>query len=298
MEALTSVITPADVEAFGKELFQRLSIETLVHGNTSPEGAKEIQAMLERVLQPRALSPAERVARRTLLLPPASQSIWELPVGNPKEPNNAVVYVVHIGDVTDPKARANIALLGQIAQEPAFNMLRTKEQLGYIVQASSTATGLRVLVQSERDPVHVESRIDAFLATLETTLSEMSEEDFDRQRQSLIAKKEESPKNLHEESRRFWQRISDKYYEFNKRQTDIAHLKAATKAEVLDVFRRCVLPSSEERRKLSIHLKSQLDTTTAKVEGNEYIQDINEFKAGLVPNKAAVPVEPLVVAKL
>lgn len=266
--------------------------------------------MLERVLEPRALSPAEKNARRSLLLPPNSQSVWEMPVGNAKEPNNAVVYIVHIGDVTDTQARAHIALLGQIASEPAFNMLRTKEQLGYIVQASATSTGLRVLVQSERDPVYVENRIEAFLDTLDKTIEEMTEEEFNRHRESLIAKKEESPKNLHEESRRFWQRISDKYYEFGKRETDIAELKKASKEDVLAVFRRAILPSSSERSKLSIHLRSQAEKSEGEAngeangtkdelpKGNVYIEDINAFKAGLIPNKAAVPVEPLVVAKL
>jgi hypothetical protein len=30
-------ISPADVQAFAKEVFQRMYIETLVHGNTTPE---------------------------------------------------------------------------------------------------------------------------------------------------------------------------------------------------------------------------------------------------------------------
>lgn len=262
--------------------------------------------MIERVLEPRALSPPERTARRALLLPPNSQSVWELPVGNEKEPNSAVVHFTYIGDQTDAATRAQIALIGQIAQEPAFNTLRTKEQLGYVVQASATATGLRVLVQSERDPVYVEDRIEAFLSALEKTIDDLSEEEYDRHRESIISKWEESPKNLSEESRRFWQRIEDKYYEFAKRENDIAAVRNTAKADLLDVFRRAINPESKERRKLSVHLRSQVAKEKEQGEngvpqlreGNVYIKDIDQFKAGLMSSKAAVPVEPLVVAKL
>lgn len=57
------------MQAFGREVMQRLYVETLVHGNTDVEGAKAIQDMIERVLGPRALTPAEKSVRKKLLLP-------------------------------------------------------------------------------------------------------------------------------------------------------------------------------------------------------------------------------------
>lgn len=376
-------ITADDVQAFGRELFQRLYVETLVHGNLGAEDAKRIQDSLERVISPRALTPGEHTQRRSLLLPEASQSVWELPVKNPAEPNSCVVYWMYTGEVTDPVARAQLALLGQIVHEPAFNQLRTKEQLGYVAMASATSTGLRVLVQSERDPVYVESRIESFLSGLKETIENMPDAEFDRHRQALIDKKEEQPKNLGEESRRFWSRIGDKYYEFGKRQTDIAHLRTTTKADVLALYNRAINPESDARRKLSVHLRSQVKpgsstavdpaaaqallaafgkygvsvdlaaagalmatkpdvskvqefanaaVASAGIEadkeaelrgmidalgkpvatengtaedarpelraGNVYIDDVHKFKAGLIPSKAAVPLEPLVPSKL
>lgn len=62
-------ITPADVQAYARELFQRLYFETLVHGNTTAAEAKSIQEAVEKVLHPRALVPAEKIPRRALQLP-------------------------------------------------------------------------------------------------------------------------------------------------------------------------------------------------------------------------------------
>lgn len=53
---------------------------------------------------------------------------------------------------------------------------------------------------------------------LKTHLETISEEDFEKQKASLIAKKEESPKNLGQETKRYWDRITDKFYEFDRRE--------------------------------------------------------------------------------
>lgn len=64
-------ITLEDVEAFGREFIKRVYFETLVHGSLDAAGAKNIQDMLERVIQPRALTPAEKRRYRELILPPS-----------------------------------------------------------------------------------------------------------------------------------------------------------------------------------------------------------------------------------
>jgi insulysin len=63
-----------------------------------------------------------------------------------------------------------LELLAQIISEPCFNILRTKEQLGYIVfsgiRKSNGAHGLRIIIQSDKHPQYVEKRIDAFLDSM------------------------------------------------------------------------------------------------------------------------------------
>ncbi|EEB87741.1 hypothetical protein MPER_14795, partial [Moniliophthora perniciosa FA553] len=72
--------------------------------------------------------------------------------------------------------------------EPAFNVLRTKEQLGYIVFCGglllpgSTLKGVRIIVQSEKTPGYLEARVDAFLDYMKNMIEEMSEEAFEEQK--------------------------------------------------------------------------------------------------------------------
>lgn len=142
----------------------------------------------------------------------------ESPVPNPNQTNAGVTYYCHFGDVSNPRIRTLAYFLSHMISEPAFNVLRTKEQLGYIVFASawtSTASiGLRILVQSEKDPVYVESRINAFLSGLREFLENMSEEQFDEHRRGLIHLWNEKDKNLNEECRSFWGHIQSGYLDF------------------------------------------------------------------------------------
>ena len=137
--------------------------------------------------------------------------------------NSGIIYNVQIGAPTDAKLRAQLQLFSQIAKEPTFDTLRTKEQLGYIVMSGMTESAgslnFRFLVQSEKKPDYVETRIEAFMDWLKTHIESLSEEDFEKQKGSLIAKKEERPKNLGEETQRFLGRITDKYYEFDRRKS-------------------------------------------------------------------------------
>ncbi|WVO15036.1 hypothetical protein L204_102679 [Cryptococcus depauperatus] len=258
-------ITVADVQTFGQEVLKRLHIETLIHGNTSPVGAKEIQDMLEKVLHPRQLSPSELNGPRSLLLPTSSEYVWSIPVPNKSEVNGAIVYECHVGDPTNVTLRNHLSLFSQIASEPCFDTLRTKYQLGYIVSGHATRSvgsmGYAVLVQSERHPVYVESKIEAFLDSLKNTIEAMSEEEFEKHKQSLISKKEETPKNLSEETKRFWGRITDRYFEFSRREIDVAELRKTTKGDILDVLMTYIHTSSPTRAKFSLHLKSQYKGT-------------------------------------
>ena len=154
------------------------------------------------------MTEAERAGSRSLTIPPGSSYIYSMLHPNPAEVNNAVVYHLYLGDVTDYSLRASVQLFEQIANEPAFDQLRTKEQLGYIVQSSVTMrTG--------------ESRVESFISSMSGILEKMTEDEFNKHRQSLISKREEKAKNLSEETRRYWSRVTDQYYEFGR--CELAH---------------------------------------------------------------------------
>lgn len=259
--AVIDGVTPDEVQAYGKDLFSAFFVEMLVHGNMDAAQASSLLAETEQHLGHAALPAQERLPPHSLLLPPGSNYSWTLEVPNASNVNSSLEYYLMVGHPTDVHRRATLGLLAQIAQEPCFDQLRTKEQLGYLVfsgvRKSIGQMGFRVIVQSERKPQYLEGRIDAFLDQLLQLLEQMGPEEFEMHRRSLIHKKLESVKNLSEETSRFWLSVHSGYYDFAHRVRDAAMLERVTKDDVVSMMRTAIHPSSTARSKLVVHLKSQ-----------------------------------------
>jgi insulysin len=151
-------------------------------------------------------------------------------VPNRNEPNSALTYYVHYGSRTDRYLRVTAALLTQILSEPAFNILRTKEQLGYIVGANTWTApgdneeGLHIVVQSERGPVYLEERVEAFLDHMKGVIESMSDEQFAEQKNGLERKWREVAKNLNEEASRYWIQIDSRFLDFLRRKPPVSFM--------------------------------------------------------------------------
>ena len=172
--------------------------------------------------------------------------------------NHAIDYYLHVGSNTDMKLRAMLSLFAQMTSEPAFDQLRTKEQLGYIVfsgfRPSATTMGYMVLVQSERTPDYLESRVNAFLLKFGIDLDEMSEQDFEGHRRSLINKRLEKVKNLESETGRLWGYIGSEYFDFYQIDNEVAQIRSLTKTDMRQFYGKYIDPESPTRSKLSVHM--------------------------------------------
>lgn len=150
----------------------------------------------------------------------ASNYIWSLPLPNPNQANSALSYYLHIGPIANQRLRVAASLLTQILSEPTFNVLRTQEQLGYIVScgpwnlSGQSERGIRIVVQSEKAPSYLEQRVDAFLVDMSSKLEEMTPEEFEEHKLSLRKKWLEADKNLAEETSRFQPHVATGHWDF------------------------------------------------------------------------------------
>lgn len=208
--------------------------------------------------------------------------MWSSPIPNPNQANSALTYYVHFGSIVDQSLRVTSSLLTQILSEPAFNVLRTQEQLGYVVSCSAwslpgaSEKGLRIVVQSEKTPGYVEGRVEAFLDGMKATIEDMTEEEFAEQKSGLEKKWLEAEKNLSDETSRFITHVNSGHWDFLRSkysymnipsfvdflfcsldENDAHLLKTVTKGDVIKLFLSNVHPSSATRSKLSVHMTSQ-----------------------------------------
>ncbi|KAF9265707.1 hypothetical protein L218DRAFT_957335 [Marasmius fiardii PR-910] len=257
-------ITLDEIEKHAAFLLSQVHINMLVVGNVTQEEAVGIAEMVESGLGPleNDMEPGD-LNEFALVLPPGSNYTYSSIIRNPAQANNALTYYVHFGEMNDARLRVVSSLLTQIMTEPAFNVLRTKEQLGYIVHCSglllsgSTLKGMRIIVQSEKRPHYLEGRVEAFLEGVKTMLEEMSDAEFGEHTEGLRRKWTEEWKNLNEESASYYSYINSGSLDFYRRDNDAVAIQSVTKDEVLDCFMKYVHPSSPVRAKLSVHMLSQ-----------------------------------------
>lgn len=307
LSAELPAVTVNDVRNFRKELLSQLHMELYAHGNFYKEDALKLTDMIESTLMPRVLPRNQWPIQRSLLFSPGSNFLWRKTLKDPANVNHCIEYWLYIGDKADRQVRAKTLLLDQVVHEPAFDQLRTKEQLGYVVfsgaRTGPTTYGFRFIIQSEKKAEYLESRIEAFLTTFAETLEKMEEKDFENQKRSLIVKRLEKPKYLDQETNRHWNQIHSEYYDFEsgksqitpsprhapKRrgkeenglanrpltaQQDAEYIKPLTKTDLIEFFDHYIHPKSPARAKLAVYLDAQAKSDVSTKQISELVKTL------------------------
>lgn len=285
------LITAQDVQDFYPTLLERTFIEAFVHGNVNTTEALDLVAIVEKNISIDSLTPFERIRTMRSHIPPENVKVIQFyDVPNPDNLNSAIDFVLYIGYLSDDTLYAHGNLLAQISSEPIFDQLRTREQLGYMVfsglRKQGETFGFRVIVQSEKDPVFLESRIENMLISLRESIENMTNEAFEKHKAALVVKVLEKEKNLAEASQHMWSHISTKRYDFDLKYYHSESIKKITKETLLQFFDEYIKKEAAKRRKISTLLRSQKNTTAVEP---EIIKSILEEEGTLIINSETAP---------
>ncbi|XP_034948180.1 insulin-degrading enzyme isoform X2 [Chelonus insularis] len=303
----TTYLTVERLEEFVPQLLSKLHIECLVHGNITEAEALETVKLVEseltgdsqndkksRIMVP--LLPQQLLLRREISLENGANFLYKI---ENKLHKSSCTEVYYQSGLQSTESNMHLELLAQIMSEPCFNILRTKEQLGYIVYSgirkSNGAQGLRIIVQSDRHPSYVEHRIETFIESMLDRLVNMSDEEFNRHKTSLATRRLEKPKMMSILSGMFWSEIISRQYNFDRDNIEVAYLMTINKNQIIQFFKELIYQKSPMRRKLTIHVVSTAeggaglsDSMANEIEesvesnianGAKLITDIIEFKS-------------------
>uniref|UniRef100_A0A8C4FC59 Insulin-degrading enzyme n=2 Tax=Dicentrarchus labrax TaxID=13489 RepID=A0A8C4FC59_DICLA len=307
-EALDDVTLPR-LKAFIPQLLSRLHIETLLHGNITKESALGMMQMVEDTLIEHAhtkpLLPSQLIRYREVQVPDGG---WYVYQQRNEVHNNCGIEIYYQTDMQTTHDNMLLELFCQIISEPCFNTLRTKEQLGYIVfsgpRRANGVQGLRFIIQSEKAPHYLESRVEAFLCTMEKAVEEMSEEAFQKHIQALAIRRLDKPKKLSAECAKYWGEIISQQYNFDRDNIEVAYLKTLTKENVMQFYRDRLTVEAPKRHKVSVHVLSR-EMDSCPIVGEFPAQnDVNLAPAPSLPQptlvqdmtefKRSLPLFPLV----
>jgi len=289
-ERALEALTMEDVQKFLPELLSKADIEAFIHGNIMKEEAVALMEEIRGVLGSNPLFDSEFPEERIIQLPKGISYVYEKEGLNPQDSNSCIFNFYQIGarNIYDDVL---LDLVCQINDSTMYDVLRTKEQLGYIVWSGSRCQGgiqgFRVLVQSQTYcSAYLNQRIENCMEICRENIMNLTETEFAEHVNILIARKMEKDKKLEAETQRHWSEISTRSYQFDRVDCEVEQLRKVTQREVVDFFDKHLRPSSSARAKLSIQNYAPSKTEEQRkfsLEKNEKehlipISDIGKFK--------------------
>ncbi|RAL37378.1 hypothetical protein DM860_000072 [Cuscuta australis] len=276
----------ADLKAFLPDLLSQLYIEGLCHGNLLEEEALDISNIFKSYFPVPPL-PIEMTHREFILcLPSGADLVRDVPVKNKLETNSVVELYYQVepevgSELT--KLKALLDLFDEIVEEPLFNQLRTKEQLGYVVDCCPRVTyrilGFCFRVQSsEYDPVYLQGRIDNFINSVKEILDDLNDDSFQNYKSGLVAKLLEKDPSLAYETNRLWGQIVDKRYMFDMSEKEAEELKTIRKSDLIEWYQTYLQQPSPKCRRLSVRVWGCHTEQKTATEPVQIIDNLTAFK--------------------
>lgn len=196
-----------------------------VTGNLKKQDVIDTSEYIEGLLFAAEGKRVKNFTPRTVLLIPDGILEWKL--NSLDQANNCSVIEMYFqfGQAT-VEERALTALLEQTLEEESFDELRTIQQLGYYVSASSRMTRgisgfLFKICSTEYSPDTLMDKIIEYL----TAATQRFGDSFKEHKKSVISRRKEPFHTLAEKSEFFWDEIMQGNFEFKRREKEIEFLK-------------------------------------------------------------------------
>jgi len=287
LSAIEEPVTLKDLARAAREGFKKTQIELFVHGNATVEEARTMADRVVEGFSALGSEPLEEVSRRKITKLTAGTSTvfeYDLAAKNPAQENCCTQNIYQVGAVgVDAKRDAALSVICHVASTSCYQRLRTEEQLGYIVQsgvwAEGHVAGLNVIVQGKSlPPREVDQRIEAWLASYQKELEDMSAEDFENNVQALLSDRTQRMARMVQETNKHWSEIKSRRYRFDRTARGVAALKALTKADCVALFRETLAEGAPERRKFSSRILGT-SANGVRTEGEGVLANVEDIRA-------------------
>mmetsp|Transcript_24900 Transcript_24900/g.45085 ORF Transcript_24900/g.45085 Transcript_24900/m.45085 type:complete len:1154 (+) Transcript_24900:107-3568(+) len=260
-EALKST-TLSDLTTYAKSLWSSGKGEALVQGNLDKNEALRLVSSIDNTLGFKTISSDEYPPRlKVLHLPRISPGAFPTRISTsvPNVSNSNAASQLTIQCLgRSQKDHVIIEILSAILEQPFYEELRTRQQLGYIVSSGVKAIEetrvLSLIVQSSVAPVEkLTTEILKFADSIRSKLLEpLNEGDVALYVKGLLDRKTEPDKTLASEVTRNWGEIASGRLEFDRIQREAGALLDVNKNDILQFWDNYYLGQSESGRRLII----------------------------------------------
>jgi insulysin len=213
-------------------------------------------------------------------IPKNSPEIFILPLTDTSNSNSVMVSLYQIGPESI-EDECLVSLVENYLEEPFFDELRTKEQLGYIVNSYSHKMRgvfhfIFMIQSSTHSPEIVFAKIQEFLRCSLESVQNISDKKFKKLKKSTLETSFKKDLSLYEEFQRYRHEIDSAALVFNRKQLVKEKFKEVTKENFIQfyfkIFRDCF-------RRIDICLASNAMHETLRIERNvKVFKGLKEFR--------------------
>ena len=265
-----------DMHAFVTNLYDRIFIEALVHGNITAEKAILLSRQMQETLGGEVI-PQGDTFEQAYLLHPDPEAFW---VVEQLEVNNSCFWRDYYMGSNTPENRARALILNAFLDRPFFTEMRTNQQLGYIVwsgarSASKDHIYFYFVIQSGTHSADVlEDRADAFISTFTEQFRDMPQEVFERFKASVAEELKKKEKTIAEKAAKFNTQAFDYAGDFERNRKTLNALEGLTREDVGAVLEESL--AKDTRRMRTILAFAREHKAERQVESS--FEDLTQWK--------------------
>ncbi|XP_018335112.2 nardilysin [Agrilus planipennis] len=272
-------ITTDMVTDFARKLFKKMYIQCLVQGNVSENVVTDVVMNFIKTVECGPLDSNTELAVEVAQIPLGEHCCRVLSF-NKNDANSIITNYYQLGLLTI-KNCVTMEFIMHMIEEPLFDILRTKEQLGYNVYCTVRDTcgilGYSITVNAQVNKYsteHVDQRIEHFIKHVHKLLKTLSNKKMFEIKKDLIKIKNCVDIDLEDEVERNWAEIVTSEYIFDRVQKEINEIQNLKVSEIRKFWDNINQYGNHVNyRKISMQIVGQTNVENS---------DENTFEEGIV----------------
>ncbi len=276
LSALAS-ITLSDVKDYAKTLYDKVYITGMIHGNWSDKEALQSVDILLSALNSKPLPENERFEQVVEVMPEKERFRFSREVA---DNNNSLAYAIQVGE-KGFALLAKASMIASVVESDFYTQMRTNQQLGYIVwsfnQRIEDRIFFRLVIQSStHGPFELSKRVNAWMASTEKLFSELTDQEFERHRQSLLVALEKKGDSIGAVAGELYALATEEEGDFHFKEKMIQAVKGLKKTGVIKTAKKIFLDDSTPRLEVLMRAKGSKEKVPAGI-----ISEVKNFKGQL-----------------
>lgn len=280
LSAVLIKLTYQQYKHFTQQLFTKITVEMLIHGNWLECHAHDIVNNVKNAF----VNAVDNIyAVQCPVVDIHNEQTLLLPIPLTDHDHASVVYTPLL--TNDNKSIALTMITSHLLSPMFFHKMRTEKQYGYLVGVGyvpiNRYPGIACYIQSPHtDPISLAIAMDEFIVSSHHALSEISDDDWQNLIQGLAGQLQEHDQNLRIKSLRFWSAICSKDLEFENKKQLIETILNITLFDIKQFIKTTLIPNNNPDRVIIYSLKEENTKASNNAEmqlNGKIISNLSEF---------------------